>query len=233
MSSVEIRGARTHNLEGIVVDVPKHQLVAVTGVSGSGESLLVFDTICTEARCQLVETFSTYGHRRLPQNISPLYVVIDPKRLGASRRGTVGAVAEIHTSRAAAGRSSAVRTASRSVIPTACAPPSRRAASSCGTRWFPRRASRQGCAARSGSVTSTPIPHPDLRHVLRLLIPVGRRDGHPPDPDLWHEFCPLAPWIPWAGSPVHVQGRCARRRFRAEHVVGVRSVRGPDARVWP
>lgn len=49
VSSTEIRGARTHNLQGIDVDVPKHQLVAFTGASGSGKSSLVFDTICTEA----------------------------------------------------------------------------------------------------------------------------------------------------------------------------------------
>ena len=106
MTSIEIRGARTHNLKGIDVDVPKHRLVAFTGVSGSGKSSLVFDTICTEAQRQLVETFSTYARRRLPQltrppvdairNISPC-IVIDQKRLGASSRSTVGTVTEIYT----------------------------------------------------------------------------------------------------------------------------------------
>ena len=103
---IEIRGARTHNLKGIDIDVPKHRLVAFTGVSGSGKSSLVFDTICTEAQRQLVETFSTYARRRLPQltrppvdairNISPC-IVIDQKRLGASSRSTVGTVTEIYT----------------------------------------------------------------------------------------------------------------------------------------
>ena len=106
LPSIEIRGARTHNLKGIDVDVPKHRLVAFTGVSGSGKSSLVFDTICTEAQRQLVETFSTYARRRLPQltrppvdairNISPC-IVIDQKRLGASSRSTVGTVTEIYT----------------------------------------------------------------------------------------------------------------------------------------
>ena len=106
MTSIEIRGARTHNLKGIDVDVPKHRLVAFTGVSGSGKSSLVFDTICTEAQRQLVETFSTYARRRLPQltrppvdairNISPC-IVIDQKRLGRSSRSTVGTVTEIYT----------------------------------------------------------------------------------------------------------------------------------------
>ena len=106
MTPIEIRGARTHNLKGIDVDVPKHRLVAFTGVSGSGKSSLVFDTICTEAQRQLVETFSTYARRRLPQlsrppvdairNISPC-IVIDQKRLGASSRSTVGTVTEVYT----------------------------------------------------------------------------------------------------------------------------------------
>ena len=106
MTHIEIRGARTHNLKGIDVDVPKHRLVAFTGVSGSGKSSLVFDTICTEAQRQLVETFSTYARRRLPQltrppvdairNISPC-IVIDQKRLGASSRSTVGTVTEVYT----------------------------------------------------------------------------------------------------------------------------------------
>ena len=106
MTHIEIRGARTHNLRNIDVDVPKHRLVAFTGVSGSGKSSLVFDTICTEAQRQLVETFSTYARRRLPQltrppvdairNISPC-IVIDQKRLGASSRSTVGTVTEVYT----------------------------------------------------------------------------------------------------------------------------------------
>ena len=106
MTPIEIRGARTHNLKGIDVDVPKHRLVAFTGMSGSGKSSLVFDTICTEAQRQLVETFSTYARRRLPQltrppvdairNISPC-IVIDQKRLGRSSRSTVGTVTEIYT----------------------------------------------------------------------------------------------------------------------------------------
>ena len=106
MTPIEIRGARTHNLKDIDVDVPKRRLVAFTGVSGSGKSSLVFDTICTEAQRQLVETFSTYARRRLPQlsrppvdtirNISPC-IVIDQKRLGASSRSTVGTVTEVYT----------------------------------------------------------------------------------------------------------------------------------------
>lgn len=106
MTDIEIRGTTTHNLKCVDVDVPKHQMVAFTGVSGSGKSSLVFDTIYTEAQRQLVETFSTYARRRLPQltrppvdeirNISPC-IVIDQKRLGASSRSTVGTATEIYT----------------------------------------------------------------------------------------------------------------------------------------
>ena len=88
------------------MDVPKHRLVCFTGVSGSGKSSLVFDTICTEAQRQLVETFSTYARRRMPKlsrppvdeirGISPC-IVIDQKRLGRSSRSTVGTVTEIYT----------------------------------------------------------------------------------------------------------------------------------------
>ena len=106
MSHINIRGAQTHNLKSLDLDVPKHQLVAFTGVSGSGKSSLVFDTIYTEAQRQLIETFSAYARRRLPkftrppveeiQGISPC-IVIDQKRLGASSRSTVGTVTEIYT----------------------------------------------------------------------------------------------------------------------------------------
>ena len=106
MNSIKVRGAQTHNLKNLDVDVPKGQLVAFTGVSGSGKSSLVFDTIYTEAQRQLVETFSTYARRRLPKltrppvdeihGISPC-IVIDQKRLGASSRSTVGTVTEIYT----------------------------------------------------------------------------------------------------------------------------------------
>ena len=106
MDSIKVRGAQTHNLKTVDVDVPKGQLVAFTGVSGSGKSSLVFDTIYTEAQRQLIETFSTYARRRLPKltrppvddirGISPC-IVIDQKRLGASSRSTVGTTTEIYT----------------------------------------------------------------------------------------------------------------------------------------
>ena len=57
MDRIELRGATTHNLKNVNLDVPKHKLVVFTGVSGSGKSSLVFDTIYTEAQRQLIETF--------------------------------------------------------------------------------------------------------------------------------------------------------------------------------
>ncbi len=100
-----IRGATQNNLKNIDVEIPKNQVVVFTGVSGSGKSSLVFDTICAEAQRQLIETFSTYARRRLPkiskpgvdeiENISPA-IVIDQKRLGTTLRSTVGTVTEIY-----------------------------------------------------------------------------------------------------------------------------------------
>ncbi len=101
-----IQGARTHNLKNISLEIPKHRIVVFTGVSGSGKSSLVFDTIFTEAQRQLVETFSTFARSRMPKlsrpdvdeirNISTA-IVIDQKRMGHNLRSTVGTATEINT----------------------------------------------------------------------------------------------------------------------------------------
>ena len=57
--NIIITGARTHNLKNISIEIPKHKIVVFTGVSGSGKSSLVFDTIYCEAQRQLIETFSS------------------------------------------------------------------------------------------------------------------------------------------------------------------------------
>ena len=103
---VEVRGARVHNLKNISVDIPRDKIVVVTGISGSGKSSLVFDTVTAEAQRQLIETFSAYARGRLPKisrpevdevrNISPV-VVIDQKRLGKNPRSTVGTATEVFT----------------------------------------------------------------------------------------------------------------------------------------
>ncbi|MGE5396488.1 MAG: ATP-binding cassette domain-containing protein [Chitinophagales bacterium] len=106
IKKVVIKSAQTHNLKKINLEIPKNQIVVFTGVSGSGKSSLVFDTIYTEAQRQLIETFSSFARRRLPKlsrppveeirNISTA-IVIDQKRMGRNLRSTVGTATEILT----------------------------------------------------------------------------------------------------------------------------------------
>lgn len=101
-----IKNARTHNLKNISLEIPKNKLVVFTGVSGSGKSSLVFDTIYTEAQRQLIETFSSFARARMPKlskpdvdeikNISTA-IVIDQKRMGTTLRSTVGTATELYT----------------------------------------------------------------------------------------------------------------------------------------
>ncbi|MDD5012347.1 MAG: excinuclease ABC subunit UvrA [Candidatus Nanoarchaeia archaeon] len=101
-----IKGARTHNLKNISLEIPKNKLVVFTGVSGSGKSSLVFDTIYTEAQRQLIETFSSFARARMPKlskpdvdeikNISTA-IVIDQKRMGTTLRSTLGTATELYT----------------------------------------------------------------------------------------------------------------------------------------
>jgi len=101
-----IRGAREHNLKNINLEIPKNKIVVVTGVSGSGKSSLVFDTVCAEAQRQLIETFSAFARQRLPKISQPdvdeiknlsTAMVIDQKKMGTTLRSTVGTVTEIYT----------------------------------------------------------------------------------------------------------------------------------------
>lgn len=106
MKNIVIEGARTHNLKNVNLEIPKNKIVVFTGVSGSGKSSLVFDTIYTEAQRQLIETFSSFARRRLPKlsrpdvdeirNISTA-IVIDQKRMGRNLRSTVGTATEVLT----------------------------------------------------------------------------------------------------------------------------------------
>nr|AEA29626.1 Por3 [Streptomyces albus subsp. albus] len=103
---IRIRGARTNNLKQLDVDVPRSQVVVFVGVSGSGKSSLVFDTIAAEAGYQLTETFPPYFRNRLPkwtrpevariEGLSPV-VVIDQRRLGGNARSTVGTITDTWT----------------------------------------------------------------------------------------------------------------------------------------
>jgi len=104
--AIHLIGVRVHNLKNISVSVPKNRIVVFTGVSGSGKSSLVFDTIGMEARRQLIETFNTFQRSLLPKisrpdvdeitNLSPV-IVIDQKRPGQTLTSTVGTMTEIYT----------------------------------------------------------------------------------------------------------------------------------------
>lgn len=101
-----VRNAHTNNLKHIGVEIPRHKLIVFTGVSGSGKSSLLFDTIYTEAQRQLIETFSTFARTRMPKLSRPdvddilnlsTAIVIDQKRMGNNLRSTVGTATEINT----------------------------------------------------------------------------------------------------------------------------------------
>ena len=103
---IHVENARVHNLQGVNLDIPRDRLVVFTGVSGSGKSSLVFDTLHTEAQRQLIETFSTFARRWLPKLSRPevdairnlsTSIVIDQKRMGRTLRSTVGTATEVFT----------------------------------------------------------------------------------------------------------------------------------------
>ncbi|MCX6550016.1 MAG: excinuclease ABC subunit UvrA [Acidobacteria bacterium] len=102
---VSIRGARVHNLKNIDVDIPRNQLVVVTGLSGSGKSSLAFDTIYAEGQRRYVESLSAYARQFLDQMEKPDVDSIDglspaqsieQKTTGANPRSTVATVTEIY-----------------------------------------------------------------------------------------------------------------------------------------
>ncbi|MFC2136915.1 ATP-binding cassette domain-containing protein [Bacteroidota bacterium] len=104
--TIQIINAHTNNLKNLNIEIPKQKLVVFTGVSGSGKSSLVFDTVYTEAQRQLIETFSTFARARMPKLSRPdvedihnlsTAIVIDQKRMGKNLRSTVGTATEIIT----------------------------------------------------------------------------------------------------------------------------------------
>jgi excinuclease ABC subunit A len=100
-----VRGARVHNLKNIDVDLPRDQLVVITGLSGSGKSSLAFDTIYAEGQRRYVESLSAYARQFLEQmekpdvdlieGLSPA-IAIEQKTTGSNPRSTVGTVTEIY-----------------------------------------------------------------------------------------------------------------------------------------
>jgi len=104
-STIHIRGARTHNLKNIDLDLPKHELVVITGLSGSGKSSLAFDTLYAEGQRRYVESLSAYARQFLQlmdkpdvdviEGLSPA-ISIEQKATSHNPRSTVGTVTEIH-----------------------------------------------------------------------------------------------------------------------------------------
>ncbi|MDT7599531.1 MAG: hypothetical protein QOK26_1608, partial [Pseudonocardiales bacterium] len=103
---IRIEGAREHNLKAISVEIPKRRLTVVTGVSGSGKSSLVFDTIAAESQRQLNETYTNFVRNRLPRHGQPdvdlienlsAAIVVDQRRLGGGVRSTVGTVTDSYS----------------------------------------------------------------------------------------------------------------------------------------
>jgi excinuclease ABC subunit A len=102
---LRVRGARTHNLKNIDLDLPKHALVVITGLSGSGKSSLAFDTLYAEGQRRYVESLSAYARQFLQlmdkpdvdviEGLSPA-IAIEQKATSHNPRSTVGTVTEIH-----------------------------------------------------------------------------------------------------------------------------------------
>lgn len=105
LTSIQIRGAREHNLKNIDLEIPRDQLVVITGLSGSGKSSLAFDTIYAEGQRRYVESMSSYARQFLGlmkkpdvdviEGLSPA-ISIEQKSIGHNPRSTVGTVTEIY-----------------------------------------------------------------------------------------------------------------------------------------
>ncbi|TMI09652.1 MAG: excinuclease ABC subunit UvrA [Betaproteobacteria bacterium] len=105
MDSIRIRGARTHNLKNLSLELPRNRLVVITGLSGSGKSSLAFDTLYAEGQRRYVESLSAYARQFLQlmekpdvdliEGLSPA-IAIEQKAASHNPRSTVGTVTEIH-----------------------------------------------------------------------------------------------------------------------------------------
>ena len=105
LASIEVMGARVHNLKNIDVSIPRDKLVVITGLSGSGKSSLAFDTIYAEGQRRYIETFSAYARQFLGNlerpdvdkidGLSPV-IAIEQKTTSKSPRSTVGTITEIY-----------------------------------------------------------------------------------------------------------------------------------------
>ncbi|MGA2592529.1 MAG: excinuclease ABC subunit UvrA [Bryobacteraceae bacterium] len=102
---IEIRGARENNLKNVSLRIPKRKITIFTGVSGSGKSSIVFDTLATEAQRQMNENFSMFIRTFLPRYSQPdadaienlsMPIVVDQKRLGGGSHSTMGTITDIY-----------------------------------------------------------------------------------------------------------------------------------------
>lgn len=100
-----IRGLRQNNLKNVSLDIPKGKIVVFTGVSGSGKSSIVFDTIAAESQRQMNETYTAFVRGRLPKYEKPKVeridnlsasVIVDQSRLGGNARSTVGTISDMY-----------------------------------------------------------------------------------------------------------------------------------------
>jgi excinuclease ABC subunit A len=105
LTHIKVRGAREHNLQGIDIDLPRDQLIVITGLSGSGKSSLAFDTIYAEGQRRYVESLSAYARQFLElmqkpdvehiEGLSPA-ISIEQKTTSRNPRSTVATVTEIY-----------------------------------------------------------------------------------------------------------------------------------------
>lgn len=106
-NNIIIRGLCQNNLKNVSLSIPKNKIVVFTGVSGSGKSSIVFDTVAAESQRQMNETYSAWIRGRLPKyekpkcefidNLNPS-VIVDQSRLGGNARSTVGTISEMYSS---------------------------------------------------------------------------------------------------------------------------------------
>src|SRR4030081_3720094 len=105
MQQIRVRGARTHNLKGVDLDLPRDRLIVLTGLSGSGKSSLAFDTLYAEGQRRYVESLSAYARQFLDQmekpdvdfieGLSPA-IAIEQRSAGANPRSTIATTTEIY-----------------------------------------------------------------------------------------------------------------------------------------
>ncbi|MDD4530621.1 MAG: excinuclease ABC subunit A, partial [Candidatus Gracilibacteria bacterium] len=106
MTNIIIKGAKTHNLKNIDIEIPRNKISVLVGVSGSGKSTIAYDIIAAEGQRQFLESISTFAARFLKKigkadiasikNLSPT-IAINQKKLRGNPRSTVGTSTEIYT----------------------------------------------------------------------------------------------------------------------------------------